>query len=80
MAQITIKELKGICKQLQLYSTPELNDKIYLHYKGTAMLAAFIRNLVDLVPAIRKDYTSVSSVCAQDTRRLKTWMPTPGSR
>lgn len=32
--EMTPKELKRICRELQLYSTPELNDKIYLHYKG----------------------------------------------
>lgn len=31
---MTPKELKKICRELQLYSTPELNDKMYLHYKG----------------------------------------------
>lgn len=32
--EMTPRELKRICRELQLYSTPELNDKIYLHYKG----------------------------------------------
>jgi len=34
MTEMSVKELRTICRQLQLYSTPELNDKIYLHYKG----------------------------------------------
>lgn len=32
--EITPKVLKDICRKHDLYSTPELNDKIYLHYKG----------------------------------------------
>ncbi len=32
--EMNAKELKRILRELQLYSTPELNDKIYLHYKG----------------------------------------------
>jgi dynein assembly factor 1 len=32
--EMTKQVLKAICKDLSLYSTPELNDIIYLHYKG----------------------------------------------
>lgn len=35
---MTPRELKRICRDLNLYSTPELNDKIYLHYKGEAAM------------------------------------------
>jgi hypothetical protein len=32
--QMTKPGLKKLCRELKLYNTPELNDKIYLHYKG----------------------------------------------
>jgi len=31
---ITKKYLKELCEELDLYTTPSLNEKIYLHYKG----------------------------------------------
>lgn len=34
MAQMTKKVLKDICKELNLYTTPEINDILYLHFKG----------------------------------------------
>lgn len=32
--EMTPQALKAICKELQLYTTASLNDKLYLHYKG----------------------------------------------
>ena len=37
--EMTPKVLKGICRSLDLYQTPELNDKLYLHYKGFSDIA-----------------------------------------
>lgn len=34
MAEMTPKTLTEICAKNDLYRTPELNDKLYLHYKG----------------------------------------------
>jgi len=31
---MTEKYIKQLCREQKLYVTPELNDKIYLHYKG----------------------------------------------
>lgn len=31
---MTLKYLKQVCREQKLYSTPELNDNIYLHFKG----------------------------------------------
>ena len=32
--QMTKPVLKKLCREGKLYSTPSLNDKLYLHYKG----------------------------------------------
>jgi dynein assembly factor 1 len=34
MSVMSVLELKRVCREHGLYSTPELNDKLYLHYKG----------------------------------------------
>lgn len=34
MTEMTEKAILQVCKELDLYHTPELNEKIYLHYKG----------------------------------------------
>jgi len=31
---MTEKYIKQLCREQKLYVTPELNDKVYLHYKG----------------------------------------------
>lgn len=31
---MTVPYIKQICKEQKLYQTPELNDRIYLHFKG----------------------------------------------
>lgn len=38
-SEMTKKALKDLCKKDSLYSTPHLNDKLYLHYKGFREIA-----------------------------------------
>jgi dynein assembly factor 1 len=38
--EMTQKLLKELCRKDKLYSTPELNDKLFLHYKGFMKIAA----------------------------------------
>jgi hypothetical protein len=33
-AVMTLPYIRQLCKEQKLYSTPELNDKLYLHFKG----------------------------------------------
>mmetsp|Transcript_35199 Transcript_35199/g.80314 ORF Transcript_35199/g.80314 Transcript_35199/m.80314 type:complete len:540 (-) Transcript_35199:97-1716(-) len=42
MVDMTMQAIKQICKDLQLYSTPHLNDKLYLHYKGWSSISPVI--------------------------------------
>jgi dynein assembly factor 1, axonemal len=34
MTEMTVKVLKDLCKEHKLYTTPSINDKLYLHYRG----------------------------------------------
>jgi dynein assembly factor 1 len=34
MVEMDKPTLKAICRELDLYLTPAINDKLYLHYKG----------------------------------------------
>ena len=34
MTEMTVESIKRLCKEHDLYATPHLNDKLYLHYKG----------------------------------------------
>jgi hypothetical protein len=38
MAVMSQAALRDVCKKLKLYTTPALNDKLYLHYKVTVCL------------------------------------------
>ena len=35
---MTLGYIKQLCKEQKLYQTPELNDKLYLHFKGFAKI------------------------------------------
>jgi hypothetical protein len=36
--RLTKAYLRQLCKEMKQYTTPELNDVLYLHYKGTRRL------------------------------------------
>ncbi|KAI8826540.1 uncharacterized protein EV422DRAFT_562599 [Fimicolochytrium jonesii] len=36
--RMTLKYVQQLCKEQKLYNTPELNDKLYLHFKGFAKI------------------------------------------
>lgn len=38
--RITVKLIKALCRKDGLYVTPELNDKLFLHYKGFTKIEA----------------------------------------
>ena len=38
MTEITKPLLRKLCKDNGLYTTPSINDKIYLHYKGFSVI------------------------------------------
>eukprot|EP00899_Mesostigma_viride_P004912 jgi/Mesvir1/14421/Mv09803-RA.1 len=50
MAEMTKESLRKLCKDMKLYTTPYLNDKLYLHFKGYTE----IKNL--------EEYTGVKSI------------------
>jgi dynein assembly factor 1 len=39
MAEMNAKALLEACKEHNLYKTPELNDKLYLNFKGFTSIA-----------------------------------------
>ena len=39
---MTKATLKKICKDLQLYQTPYLNDVLYLHFKGIVYVSSLV--------------------------------------
>ena len=36
--ELTKKSLLKLCRELDLYSTPQLNDKLYLHQQGISKI------------------------------------------
>ena len=36
--ELTEKSLIQLCRKMDLYGTPELNDKLYLHHKGITQI------------------------------------------
>ena len=42
---MTERYLKQLCKEQKLYQTPELNDIIYLHFKGNVSLYGWVQRV-----------------------------------
>ena len=57
--EMTKEYLKKLCKEQKLYTTPSINDKLYLHYKGFSK----IQNL--------EEYTGLKAIWLEGNGLLK---------